>query len=100
MPFISRCAFCDVPYAVIAKTETFTEDQRFIGQLAGVQFENIQKHASGGGDTKELARRYFGLLSRRAGYLLYRLYQVDFQMFGYSPQLYLKYAKQNTNLTS
>merc|ERR1712106_964848 len=39
-PFISRCAYCDIPYAVIAKAESFQKDQKFIGKMAGVEFEN------------------------------------------------------------
>ena len=42
-PFISRCGFCDVPYKVIAKAETFAEDQKFIGKLANVDFATIGK---------------------------------------------------------
>ena len=45
-PFISRCAYCTVPYVVISKAETFEEDKRFIGDMAGVQFEDIQAHKS------------------------------------------------------
>ena len=57
MPFISRCAYCSVPYAVISKAETFEEDKQFIGVMAGIQFEDIQEHKSSGGGTKEIAAR-------------------------------------------
>ena len=89
-PYISRCAFCDVPYRVIGKAETFQEDQLFIGHLAGVQLEHI---VAGGSSSRDLARQYFGQLDRRTVDRLYRLYQVDFQMFGYSPDLYFSYAR-------
>ena len=42
-PFISRCAYCDVSYSVIAKAETFEEDQMYIGHMANVTFYNIGK---------------------------------------------------------
>jgi len=92
-PFISRCAYCDIPYRVIAKAETFEEDQQYIGQLAGVQLEHVETHHSSGGSTRDLAKRYFQQLDRRTVDRLYALYQVDFEMFGYSPNLYLSYAK-------
>ena len=94
-PFIAQCAFCDIPYKVIARAETFAEDQKFIGQMAGVTFEQIETHQSRGGSSKELAKIYFGQLDRRTVNKLFRLYKVDFQMFGYSPDLYLGYAREN-----
>ena len=93
-PFISRCAYCSVPYAVISKAETFEEDKRFIGKMAGIQFEDIQVHKSSGGGTKELARKYFGLLDRKTVDQLYEFYKVDFEMFGYSPEVYQSYSNQ------
>ena len=92
MSFISRCAYCDIPYAVLAKSETFEEDQKFIGQMAGVQFENIQAHKSDGGNTKDQTRKYFGQLDKSTIDQLYKFYRVDFEMFGYSPALYLDSA--------
>jgi len=92
-PFISRCAFCDIPYRVIAKAETFQEDQQYIGQLAGVELEQVETHHSSGGSTRDLARKYFEQLDTRTVDKLYSLYQVDFEMFGYSPDLYRRYAR-------
>jgi hypothetical protein len=77
---------------VIAKAETFEEDQKFIGQMAGVHFENIQAHKSEGGSTKDQTRKYFGQLDKHTIDQLYKFYQVDFEMFGYSPALYLACA--------
>jgi len=92
-PFISRCAFCDIPYRVIAKAETFLEDQQYIGQLAGVQLERVETHHSSGGSTRDLARKYFEQLDSHTVDKLYALYQVDFEMFGYSPDLFRSYAR-------
>ena len=47
---------------------------------------------SSGGNTGELARTYFSQLSLDTMQRLYQLYQVDFNMFGYSPQLYYHLA--------
>ena len=47
---------------------------------------------SSGGKTGELARTYFSQLSLETMQRLYQLYQVDFNMFGYSPQLYYHLA--------
>ena len=42
-PFISRCGYCNIPYKVIAKAETFAEDQKFIGRLANIDFKPISR---------------------------------------------------------
>ena len=109
--FIAQCGFCDINYTVIAKSESFTEDLKFIEKLANVDFKNIGglyrdilikifliniltvgSHHSSGGSTKELAKKYFSELSLGTVKKLYEVYKVDFEMFGYSPQLYYDYA--------
>ena len=50
-------------------------------------------HVSSGGSTKELAKKYFAQLSLDTVKKLYSIYQVDFEMFGYSPQLYYDIAR-------
>ena len=61
--------------------------------MAGIQFEDIQEHKSSGGGTDELARKYFEQLDRQTVDELYEFYKVDFEMFGYSPELYQSYSK-------
>ena len=113
-PFISRCGYCDIPYKVIAKAENFAEDQKFIGKLANIDFEPFGRyihtltfvklvdvsflatHVSSGGSTKELARKYFSQLNLDTVKKLYNIYQVDFEMFGYSPQWYYDIARSAT----
>ena len=56
--------------------------------MAGVQFEDIQAHKSSGGGTKELARKHFQQLDVQTVDQLYEFYKVDFEMFGYSPEVY------------
>ena len=114
-PFISRCGYCDIPYKVIAKAENFAEDQKFIGKLANIDFKPFGKyihiffcqfiwiflvatHVSSGGGTNELARKYFSQLRLNTVKKLYKIYKVDFEMFGYSPQWYYDNARSGTEL--
>ena len=55
----------------------------------------LESHVSSGGNTAELARTYFSQLSLDSMQRLYQLYQVDFNMFGYSPQLYYHLAAES-----
>ena len=43
LPYIAKCGYCDYPFKIIAKKETFDQDQKFIGKLAGVEFSSQSK---------------------------------------------------------
>ena len=45
-PFISRRAYCDVSYSIIARVETMDEDQKYIGHMANVTFHKIGRTES------------------------------------------------------
>lgn len=94
-PFISRCGYCDVPYTVIARAETIAEDQKYIGHMANVTFHKIETHVSSGGSTKDLAKKYFSEMDIVTVKRLYKLYKVDFDMFGYSPEEYFELARKS-----
>jgi len=91
-PYTARCGYCSIQYSVIAQLETFQEDLHYIGRLAGVTFSQIVTHHSSG-NTTSLAREYFRQMDRHTVWKLYQLYQIDFELFGYSPDLYLEIAQ-------
>ena len=82
------CNFCDLEYLVIAKLETFNEDQKFVSQLFGLEFEELQTHQSAGGSTTKVSQDYFSMLDENTVERLYNFYKIDFEMFGYSFQEY------------
>ena len=47
------------------------------------------------GNTRELARKYFSQISLETVKNLYSLYKIDFELFGYSPELYYGYAQSD-----
>ena len=55
----------------------------------------LESHVSSGGSTKDLARKYFSELDLDTVASLYNLYKVDFEMFGYSPDSYIKLARKS-----
>jgi len=115
-PFVSRCAFCSTPYTVIAKAETSLEDIRYIGFLTNVTFEEKVKMNLSGDEEKKrlteersrktedtrrkgepslpsaLASHYFSQVSKKQLEALYSVYRLDFKMFGYSHESYMKVA--------
>ena len=50
---------------------------------------------SSGGSTKDLARKYFSELDLATVKKLYKVYKVDFEMFGYTPDIYYDLAQQS-----
>ena len=43
LPYIAKCGYCDFPFKIIVKKETFDQDQKFIGKLAGLEFSSQSK---------------------------------------------------------
>ena len=89
LPFKSRCAYCTVPYNVIGRLENIEEDLHFIGKMAGVELGKEHRNKNVGGNTHELADKYFGLLDKKVVMELFKLYRVDFEMFGYTVDTFL-----------
>ena len=71
--------------------EHFQEDLAFIEQLAGFKFKkskNIIKNQSKSGRADEQTLQYFKMLDKKVLKEVYKLYEVDFELFGYSADLY------------
>ena len=47
-------------------------------------------HKSSGGSTAELTKKYFSQLDDKVVRELYKLYQLDFEMFEYSANLFIR----------
>lgn len=62
--------------------------------LSRLQNASSISHASSGGPTEALAKKYFSTLTRAQVRGLYRHYRDDFEAFGYSPKVYLELAKK------
>uniref|UniRef100_T1HA88 Carbohydrate sulfotransferase n=1 Tax=Rhodnius prolixus TaxID=13249 RepID=T1HA88_RHOPR len=99
IPYNLFCTPCFVNYDFVAKVETLGRDQLFIINKLG-WIKRIQprwRHKTGEENSKEfIARAYFSQLSQQEVKLLYDKYRLDFEMFDYSPNLYISYAKDDT----
>ena len=66
------------------------KDLHYISKMAGMEFkQGVKKQTSSGGNTEDLARKYFKRLDNVARQL-YQRYEVDFEMFGYSVESFIK----------
>ena len=94
IPYTAVCAPCNIEYMAVARLENLSQDLAFIGQIAGMEFENIAvRNPSRGGNSSDVAMEYFNEVTKEDVEKLYELYKIDFQLFGYSPHLYVEAAK-------
>ena len=117
IPVNLLCHPCTRHYTIVAKIDTIERDSRktidififtinclfrFIRKTLGHEeeertktLENIHKTKNGSdGDVTLLpSQRFFSQLERKEVEGLIQKYQIDLEMWGYSPQKYLEFAK-------
>uniref|UniRef100_A0A1B6L286 Carbohydrate sulfotransferase n=1 Tax=Graphocephala atropunctata TaxID=36148 RepID=A0A1B6L286_9HEMI len=96
IPVYLFCTPCLLRYDIIAKVETLQRDQVYtlraanIDQLIRPRWQH--RTVPAGTTTSDLARRYFSQLTTADVQKLYQKYQLDFELFGYKIDDYLKYT--------
>ncbi|KAF4521883.1 hypothetical protein B566_EDAN008396 [Ephemera danica] len=97
-PYYQFCTPCHVNFTVIAQVETLTRDQEYVIRHAGLADElslgrrghREALNKARGAPTSELLEKYFRQLSREQLLALYRIYRIDFDMFGYDADKYFR----------
>ncbi|XP_047488229.1 carbohydrate sulfotransferase 11-like [Penaeus chinensis] len=98
-PFWWYCAPCHFEYNAVAHMESLSEDQEYIlreTKLSG-KINNTRTHSSKNDNftsTHEAAKWYFGQIPRSLLEEVIRLYQPDFDIFGYSPDYHLAFTTE------
>ena len=102
-PFHAHCNFCGIDYDVIGRMEEFDIYLRYIlhernlSHLIPKDIDTYHVHPSGertvtsigAMDKKNKIRKYFSALSDNQITKLYKLYKLDFEIFGYDENEYL-----------
>ena len=90
-PYSSSCSMCHIKYDVIGQLETFNEDMRYIIQKSKIEIKDayIATHSTKQ-STKMLTKKYFSRLDSKIASELYQMFQMDFEMFGYDVNSYIK----------
>lgn len=96
-PFYDRCAYCDMDYDVIGTLDEFQADIFYINQrihLPGVFNLTLQANSSPEISNQltrhEKTLQYFKQLQKTQIVMLLRIYRVDFELFGFTADEYLK----------
>ena len=89
-PFNSYCAFCNINYTILSKTETFDEDKTRILDILGLETRESDQRLNSHSGTKigHITAEFFKNVSVDVKLALVDLYRYDFEMFNYDPNLY------------
>nr|XP_045612262.1 uncharacterized protein LOC123766867 isoform X1 [Procambarus clarkii] len=116
-PYWAECSVCSSDYNVIVKQETMEEDLRFLAALTDLKHsEELAKETWGrlGNETwtrkaaaespttssstttisSSISKKFFSQLTRQQLKELYKRYETDFQLFGYSADEHLALARE------
>ncbi|KAK4307534.1 hypothetical protein Pmani_020681 [Petrolisthes manimaculis] len=95
-PYYKVCTPCVLPYQYIFNTETLNEDFSYISQKIGANLEvdqSFHAHKTSGTTSNTTTTHYFHYYTFVDPDLLrkiYKVYQIDFEMFGYEVPEFLK----------
>ncbi|XP_059477564.1 carbohydrate sulfotransferase 11-like [Neocloeon triangulifer] len=90
------CTPCIIDYDIIAHVETLFRDQLYV--IKKVKLEGkiwpIWRHITKGQSSAgEIAKSYFSQLTQSDVQQLYKMYRLDFELFGYNHSEYLNFAR-------
>ena len=95
-PLNSQCLYCDILYNVIGRMETFSDDVQYILIKANLtslvgnhsKVVNSSKDVQLKTDKRNETLHYFSQLKKPQVDKLYRMYDIDFEMFNYKNDIY------------
>ena len=103
----NSCLHCTIPYDVIGKLETFNEDLNYIVLKLGLQnvlsIKDIEKDSKNKSNYKTREKKteifkYFSQLTKGKFEELWKIYRIDFEMFGYDASDYLRLNLSELNV--
>lgn len=101
-PFYAMCTPCNHKFDLIGHFETLSEDQPYILSQTGLTeklgrtvklAEHANRNRKGPSDNRTLVAHYYSQVTRSELLKVIAVYKLDFEMFGYSYDEYLAYAK-------
>uniref|UniRef100_A0A182NDJ9 Carbohydrate sulfotransferase n=1 Tax=Anopheles dirus TaxID=7168 RepID=A0A182NDJ9_9DIPT len=90
------CTPCLARYDSIIKMETFKQDLEYLKNRTHLhdKIKSVQMNHSRRDPLDRLIEKYFSQLTKQQFDDLYNIYRIDFEMFQYSPEKYLRYVQQ------
>lgn len=98
VPYWAQCGVCSSDYQIVVKLETMKSDEQFLAYAADLkEIQNIYEWRNVGGmssSTSSVSSKYFGTLRRSQVQDLFEVFRLDFELFGYSPDEFLNWARE------
>lgn len=91
-PIIRRCTPCHIPYNAVVHYETLWHDVQWAWKKAGLEPLNTTDYFTQT-ITPQIRREYFSELTLAQIIALYKRFKLDFDIFGYTLEEHLAYAK-------
>ena len=88
VPMYLTCKPCLVKYKIIGRTDSIKEDSEAILREIGVNRSLPVAHAQPGGNSKVKIQEFYADFDRELLTKLYKVYEMDFILFGYSSYEY------------
>ena len=93
-PQYMHCNYCDIRYDIIGRVETLEDDLEYIAEVNHFKSDldrikddlHVHPTFKKKVDVTEKIKRYFMQLNSTQAYNIYRMYKIDFEMFGYSAE--------------
>ncbi|XP_023713378.1 carbohydrate sulfotransferase 11 isoform X3 [Cryptotermes secundus] len=102
--YSDHCRPCSIDYDAIIKMDNFSNEEVRVVCEMGLEHLNVSlqhlQPTSGGSTDFYITCQYFQQLIPEEVKALYEIYSLDFQMFHYSPQLYMNCAQNKSGLTN
>ena len=98
-PQYIHCNYCDIRYDIIGRVETLEDDLEYIAEVNNFKSDlhrikdelhvhQTFKREIGINEKTDKIKRYFMQLNSTQVNNIYRMYKIDFEMFGYSTEPY------------
>uniref|UniRef100_A0A182W3R7 Carbohydrate sulfotransferase n=1 Tax=Anopheles minimus TaxID=112268 RepID=A0A182W3R7_9DIPT len=96
-PINDLCTPCLARYDSIIKMETFGPELAYMANRTQLQdkIKSVHMNHSRRDSLKRLIEKYFSQLTKQQYDDLYNVYRIDFELFQYSAEKYLKFIKQS-----
>jgi hypothetical protein len=86
-PYVSRCAFCQIPYTYILSYESFDDDMKAMSLITNIPFTPGHWNKRKANHTMQTVD-FLRQLNKTKLERLEKLYALDFRMFNYSTDAY------------
>jgi len=92
-PFFKECTPCHINFTFVGHFETLYSDLHLLANKTGLAQWDDKNDYFQSATHRKVSEEYFATVEKEAIRKLYKRYKLDFELFGYSPDEYIKMGK-------